>query len=79
MLRQLLSLNLEADTSAYPSREALTITNFNLLSGGISRESQSQDRTLNQRFSATVLESMKLVLDSSLIRKMSEVPDESSG
>ncbi|KAL8900038.1 MAG: hypothetical protein Q9207_005886 [Kuettlingeria erythrocarpa] len=79
MLRQLLSFNLEADISAYPPREVLTITNFNLLPGGISRESQSQDRTLNQRFSATVLESMKLALDSSLIRKLSEVPDESRG
>lgn len=77
MLRQLLSLNPEGDTSPSLTREVMTITNFNLLPGGISREPRSQNTTLNQRFSETVLESMKLVLNSTVIRKMSQTPEES--
>lgn len=79
MLRQLLSFGPEADISPDPPREELEITNFNLLPGGISRASQSQNNALDQRFSETVLESMKLALNSSLIRKMSQVPEESRG
>ena len=79
MLRQLLCLDEGADSSRDLTREIMTITNFNLLPGGISRGLRSQDNTLNQRFSETVLESMKLVLDSILIRKMAQVPEEMRG
>ena len=44
----------------------MTVTNFNLLPGGVSRESLSQDASLNERFLKTVLESMKLLLNASL-------------
>ncbi|KAL8852517.1 MAG: hypothetical protein Q9221_002641 [Calogaya cf. arnoldii] len=77
MLRQLLSLNPDADILPSPNKEFMTITSFNLLPGGISREAQSQDTTLNRRFSATVLESMKLILDSMTIRKKSQISEKS--
>lgn len=54
----------------------MTILNFNLLPGGISRETQSEDTSLNDRFSEIVLESIKLLLNASLIRKQSQTPEE---
>ena len=48
----------------------MTIINFNLLPGGISRDPTSEGTALDQRFSDTVLESMKLVLESIITRKM---------
>ena len=77
MLRQVLSSNSEADVpQLYNSGDVMTITNFNLLPGGVSRESLSQDASLNERFSETVLESMKLLLNASLIRKKSQAPQD---
>ena len=50
----------------------MTIINFNLLPGGVSRKSLSQDASLNERFSDIVLESVKLLLKASLVRKKSQ-------
>ena len=73
MLRQILSPNSGADVSQfYNSSDVMTVTNFNLFPGGVSRESLSQDASLNERFSETVLESMKLLLNASLVRKKSQ-------
>ncbi|KAL8924483.1 MAG: hypothetical protein Q9172_002648 [Xanthocarpia lactea] len=77
MLRQLLASSPKDEHSSYHAQEAMTITDFNLLPGGIGSELGSQDTALAQRFSDTVLESMKLVLDSIVIRKMSQIPEES--
>ncbi|KAL8677362.1 MAG: hypothetical protein Q9186_006197 [Xanthomendoza sp. 1 TL-2023] len=76
MLQQLLSFTPDAELASHPAGEAMTITSFNLCPGGISSESRSQNSALNQRFSDTVLESMKLVLDSIIIRKLSKTPEE---
>ena len=54
----------------------MTIINFNLLPGGISNSSPFQDASLSERFSEIVLESMKLLLAASLIRKKSQAPEE---
>ena len=54
----------------------MTIINFNLLPGGVSRESLSQDASLNERFSDIVLESVKLLLKASLVRKNSQAPQD---
>lgn len=48
----------------------MTTINFNLLPGGISRDPRSESTALDQRFSDTVLESMKLVLESIIARKV---------
>ena len=52
----------------------MTIINFNLLPGGISRDPTSEGTALDQRFSDTVLESMKLVLESIITRKVPQTP-----
>ena len=79
MLRQLLSLNPEANVSrAYPSEDLMTILNFGLLPGGFSRDSRSEESDLNQRFSDIVLESVKLLLHASLLRKQSQAIGEPS-
>lgn len=47
----------------------MTLTNFNLLPGGICRGLASDQCSVNESFSETMLESLKLVLHGSLIRK----------
>ena len=74
MLQKLLSLDPRAGNL---SEDTMTILNFNLLPGGITRESRPQDVSTNERFSDIVLESVKLLLKASLIRKKSRVPEES--
>ena len=74
MLRQILSLNPGAEN---PSGDMLTIINFNLIPGGITRNSRPQDASINERFSDIVLESVKLLLEAALIRKKSQVPEKS--
>ena len=54
----------------------MTIINFNLLPGGTSRESRSEDASLNERFSHIMLESVELFLKGSLIRKKSHASEE---
>lgn len=77
MLREILSSNSGADVSQiYNSGDVMTIINFNLLAGGVSRESLSQDASLNERFSEIVLESVKLLLKASLVRKKSHAPQD---
>ena len=76
MLRQILSLNPRAEN---PSGDILTIINFNLIPGGITRHSRPQDASINERFSDIVLESVKLLLEAALIRKKSQVPEKSEG
>lgn len=79
MLRQLLSLNPEANISrAYLSEDLMTILNFGLLPGGFSRDSRSEDPVLNKRFSEIVLESVKLLLHACLLRKQSQAIGEPS-
>ena len=56
----------------------MTIINFNLLPGGVSRNSQPRETILNRRFSDIILESMKLLLNASLIRKK-PLQDEKAG
>ena len=53
------------------SGAVMTIINFNLLPGGISKDFQRRKTNLNRRFSDTVLESIKLLLNAALIRKES--------
>lgn len=75
MLRQLLSPR--QDISQASAREyVMAIINFNLLPGGISRELRSEDTCLNTRFSDILLESMKLLLTASMIRKKSQAAKE---
>lgn len=78
MLRQLLSTNSES-IALQPSGHLLTILHFNLLPGGISREGRSDDTTLNNQFSETVLETVKLLLKSAWLRQESLETDEESG
>ena len=66
MLQKLLSLGSAAEDQ---SKDTMTILNFNLLPGGISREPGRRDDSTNERFSDIVLESVKLFLGASQIRK----------
>ena len=54
----------------------MSIINFNLLPGGISRQSYCDDIRWNERFSDTVLESMKAALNGSLTSNDSQTAEE---
>ena len=72
MLRQLLTLSQTPSLQhGLPSKDPMTILNFNLVPGGISRSSSPspEDAKWNEAFSKTLLEALKLLLDGSLIRK----------
>ena len=61
MLREILSLQRpQENRPPLPSEDAMVITNFDLLPGGISRD--SQNAVLNSHFSDIVLESLQLLL-----------------
>jgi len=72
MLRTILSLD-SKPSDFQPGGDLLTILNFNLLPGGLSRETKSDEIALNNRFSDIVLESVELLLNASLVRKKSEM------
>ncbi|KAF4609847.1 hypothetical protein G7Y89_g15776 [Cudoniella acicularis] len=78
MLRQLLPLN-SGSNVFQPGGDLLTILNFNLLPGGISREGRSEEIVLNNQFSDIVLETVKLLLNPSLVHKKSQANGDSFG
>lgn len=78
MLRQLLSMNSKSDV-LQPSGDRLTILHFNLLPGGISREGRLEDIIVNNQFSETVLETVKLLLKASWLHQESHEADDLSG
>ncbi|XXG93752.1 hypothetical protein Hte_000001 [Hypoxylon texense] len=71
MLRELLSQNAKPGGTT-TSNDLLRILHFNLLPGGLSRSEGSETSTLNDRFSEIVLESVKLLLNASLVRAKSQ-------
>lgn len=73
MLRALLNLDTKKDFAQLsPSEDAMSIVNFSLVPGGLSRVSQSNDDAVNEKFSEIVLETVQLLLKSSLLRTASQ-------
>ncbi|KAL9108368.1 MAG: hypothetical protein Q9227_006828 [Pyrenula ochraceoflavens] len=75
MLSRLLSLNTSTGNFDFRTgRNAMTIINFSLVPGGLSRGSRSDqidDAVVNESFSEVVLESVKLLLKSSMVSQES--------
>ncbi|KAI1149833.1 hypothetical protein F4825DRAFT_429006 [Nemania diffusa] len=71
MLRELLSHDSRPNV-AHESNDLVRIIHFNLLPGGLNRSDGSETSALNDRFSDIVLETVKLLLNASLVRAKSQ-------
>ena len=72
MLRQILSLEQETDDpQILRSSDAMNLIQFSLQPAGVCDNLQAENASLKSSFSKTVLETMKLLLQGSMIRKQS--------
>ena len=73
MLRQMLSLDIGTDGPPNcPSGDTMNLIHFDLVGAGICNNLHAENASLNTNFSRTLLETMKLLLQGSLIRRQSQ-------